>query len=323
MFCECSNLTSLNLSEFDTSNVMYMICMFSDCSSLTKLDLKSFDTSNVTMMSDEYSVRGMFSGCTNLTDIDISSFDTSNISDFRAMFSDCRSLKKLNLEKLDTSHAKYMSDMFSGCSGLATLDLSGFDTSKVTGMDNMLSNCSSLSMLDLSGFDTSSISDKYCGDIFGCLFSSSEVTWNSLNILKTPKSNNQNISLPRKMCDDEGNEYTQLPILSKSITLKPVIISPTPTIAPTPTVTPRPTITPRPVITAIPKRNISLCSVSGLSQSYGFSGKAYSPTVTVKVDGVTLTKDKDYTVDYLNNKKQPKNFLKTTKKCFKGILDWI
>ena len=104
------------------------------------------------------------------------------------------------------------------------------------------------------------------------------------------------------MCDDAGNEYEQLPILSESITLRPVIITSMPTVTPRPIISRRPTITPtpKPVITAIPQRNISLCSVSGLSLSYGYSGKAYTPAITVKVDGETLTKDIDYTVDYLN-----------------------
>ena len=42
-------------------------------------------------------------------------------------------------------------------------------------------------------------------------------------------------------------------------------------------------------------------TVGGVSLSYGYSGKAYTPTVTVKVDGVTLTKDTDYAVKYENN----------------------
>ena len=105
------------------------------------------------------------------------------------------------------------------------------------------------------------------------------------------------------MCDDAGNEYEKLPILSESITLRAEILTPRPTVTPIYTITPKATITPRPTITPIPKRNISLCSVSGMSQSYGYSGKAYTPAITVKVDGETLTKDKDYTVDYVNNKK--------------------
>ena len=42
-------------------------------------------------------------------------------------------------------------------------------------------------------------------------------------------------------------------------------------------------------------------SVGGVSLSYGYSGKSYTPAVTVKLGGVTLTKETDYTVKYENN----------------------
>ena len=38
MFYNCSSLTSLNLSNFNTNNVNYMGGMFSGCSSLTSLN---------------------------------------------------------------------------------------------------------------------------------------------------------------------------------------------------------------------------------------------------------------------------------------------
>ena len=46
---------------------------------------------------------------------------------------------------------------------------------------------------------------------------------------------------------------------------------------------------------------IEKASVAGNSLSYGYSGKAYTPAVTVKLNGVTLTKDTDYTIAYKNN----------------------
>ena len=47
MFIRCYNLISLNLSSFNTSEVMNMDSMFNDCRSLISLDLSSFDTSRV------------------------------------------------------------------------------------------------------------------------------------------------------------------------------------------------------------------------------------------------------------------------------------
>ncbi len=61
MFFNCSSLTSLNLSNFNTNNVTNMNSMFSNCSSLTSLNLSNFNTNNVTDMCRMFS--GMNKGC--------------------------------------------------------------------------------------------------------------------------------------------------------------------------------------------------------------------------------------------------------------------
>ena len=50
MFHECSNITNIDLSSFNTQNVTNMYCMFHNCSNLTNIDLSSFNTQNVTNM---------------------------------------------------------------------------------------------------------------------------------------------------------------------------------------------------------------------------------------------------------------------------------
>ena len=59
-------------------NVTHMIYMF-DNSLITSLDLSNFDTSNTTHMT------GMFRN-TKATTLDLSSFDTSNVTDMDYMF---------------------------------------------------------------------------------------------------------------------------------------------------------------------------------------------------------------------------------------------
>ena len=61
MFCGCSSLTSLNLSNFNTNNVNNMSAMFHNCSSLTSLNLSNFNTNNVTNMS--YMFSGIKKSC--------------------------------------------------------------------------------------------------------------------------------------------------------------------------------------------------------------------------------------------------------------------
>ena len=60
MFYRCSNLTSLDVSNFNTELVTDMSVMFSGCSNLTSLDVSKFDTSSVTYGYD------MFLSCDNL-----------------------------------------------------------------------------------------------------------------------------------------------------------------------------------------------------------------------------------------------------------------
>lgn len=153
MFASCVNLTSLDLSGFNTSAVTDMGNMFYGCSSLINLDLSDFDTSAVTNMGT------MFSNCNSLTNLDLSSFNTSAVIRMDNMFSGCSSLTDLDLSSFDTSAVKNMTSMFESCSSLASLDLSGFDTSVGPRMDSIFKNCDNLTSLNLSSFDTSALTD--------------------------------------------------------------------------------------------------------------------------------------------------------------------
>ena len=55
MFNGCESLTSLDLSNFNTSLVESMSSMFFDCKLLKILNLKNFDTSKVTNTEDMFS----------------------------------------------------------------------------------------------------------------------------------------------------------------------------------------------------------------------------------------------------------------------------
>ena len=151
MFLGMSKLTALNLSNFDTSQVKYMNYMFSGMSNLTTLNISNFDTSQVTDMSY------MFMHMSSLTTLDLSNFNTSKVTNMGNMFYGMRNLTTFNLSSFDTSKVTNMASMFSGMSNLTTLDLSNFDTSQVTNMVSMFSNMSSLTALDLSSFNTSKV----------------------------------------------------------------------------------------------------------------------------------------------------------------------
>ncbi|MCI2041554.1 MAG: BspA family leucine-rich repeat surface protein [Bacilli bacterium] len=153
MFIGCSSLTNLDVSNFDTSQVTNMEGMFSDCSDLTSLDVRNFDTSKVTDM------HGMFGGCRSLTSLDLTNFDTSKVMDMSYMFSYCYILTDLDVSNFNTSQVTNMNSMFNHCEQLTSLDVSNFDTSKVTDMNDMFYRCISLTSLDLRNFNTSQVTN--------------------------------------------------------------------------------------------------------------------------------------------------------------------
>ena len=152
MFYWMSRLTALDVSNFDTSKATNMNKMFSRTDKLITLDLSNFDTSQVTDMSY------MFDDADNLTTLDLSNFDTSKVTNMDHMFSNTYNLTTLDLSNFNTSKVTNMDSMFF-TSGLTSLNLSSFNTSKVTNMDRMFSNTYNLTTLDLSNFNTSKVTN--------------------------------------------------------------------------------------------------------------------------------------------------------------------
>ena len=156
-------IKSLDMTNWDTSDVTDMSRMFYGCAYLTSIDVSKWNTSNVTNMS------GIFTGCSSLTSIDVSNWDTSNVTDMTYMFGSILDnyggpdhflvFNNINLNNINTSNVTNMSYMFCGCNKLTNIDVSGFDTSKVAYMGGIFNSCSSLTTVDVSNWDTSKVTD--------------------------------------------------------------------------------------------------------------------------------------------------------------------
>ena len=183
---QSSKATTLDVSNFDTSNITDMSRMF-DRSQATTLDLSNFDTSNVTDMS------WMFWG-SKATTLDVSNFNTSKVTNMNCMFSSSQATT-LDVSNFDTSNVMDMGGMFY-YSQATTLDVSNFDTSKVTNMSSMFGN-SQATILDVSNFDTSNVTDM------GYMF------WNSkATTLDVSNFDTSNVTDMRVMFD--GSQVTIL-----------------------------------------------------------------------------------------------------------------
>ena len=145
VFGDCTSLSNLDISRFNTENVTTMEQMFYNCRSLADLNVSSFNTSEVQTM------YGMFSNCSSLTELDVTGFDVSNVFSFEEMFYNCT-----NLERLDVSgfklypYANYdFERMFYGCSKIESLDLRYFNTLNSISNESMFENMTSLKSIML------------------------------------------------------------------------------------------------------------------------------------------------------------------------------
>ena len=179
VFYECSALTQLDLSNWDTRNIQYMISTFSGCNNLTEINCSRWNTSKVTNIQSmfagcssiqtipvrDWNVSSLgyadnaFVNCTVLTTLDVSKWDTSNLRATSSMFSNCRSLNTIDVSKWKMNNVTRIDRMFSGCEKLTTLDVSKWDTSKVVNASSAFSACRILPTLDVSKWDTSKMTN--------------------------------------------------------------------------------------------------------------------------------------------------------------------
>ncbi len=176
VFEECYGLLSIEgLELFDTHSVTTMALMFEYCYRISSIDVSNFNTSNVTTL------ERMFNGCYALSQLDVSGFNTSKVTSMVSMFDSCRSIEYLDVSGFDTSKCKYLVAMFDGCEKLESIDVSSFRFDSLNhstcgisligywpiDIDLMFRDCKSLKTLDLSTWDTSIINKPY-GLFQGC-----------------------------------------------------------------------------------------------------------------------------------------------------------
>lgn len=172
MFHSLVNLTSLDVSSFDTSKVKGMGNMFFGDEKLTSLDLSNFDTQSLTNMDK------MFYGMSSLTNLNISSFNTSKVTNMDSLFYGMVNIENINASNFDTRNVTNMNHMFSSMHKLKQLQLPAtFNTSGVTDMGYMFYNSKSLTSLDVSMFNTEKVTNMR--EMFGYLESVTSIKFGS------------------------------------------------------------------------------------------------------------------------------------------------
>ena len=148
-FCDYA-VKSLDVSQFDTSNIKNFYGVFLECHALENLDVSNWNTSKATDISY------MFLLNEALTSLDLSKWDTSNVTDMGYMFYGAKSLVSLDLSKWDTSNVTDMSYMFCTARGIKKLNLSNFNVSKVTTFEMIFSYMDAVTSIDITNWNLGS-----------------------------------------------------------------------------------------------------------------------------------------------------------------------
>ena len=183
MFNNCTSLTSLNVSNWDVSNVTIFKSMFSGgnygnpAMKIKNLNVSNWDMSSATDIS--FMFYG-FQGC----NLDLSRWDVSKVQNFdhmtahtyinigdvsnwytpaatnmNAMFYSVTN-EVLNVSNLVTDNVMCFEQMFENCRNLKKIiGLEKFNTSNSVGFSEMFKDCHQLTELDLSSFDTTKAKD--------------------------------------------------------------------------------------------------------------------------------------------------------------------
>ena len=158
MFTSDIGLKSLNVSNFKTDKVNDFSNMFSSCKALKSITgLDTWKTTGAILdKPTDINMSLMFAYNDNLETLNLSKFDTSNVINFYAMFFYCKKLTSIaGLNNWKTKSATNMSSMFAGCQNLESITgLDNWDTTAATNMSSMFASATSLQKLDLSSFDT-------------------------------------------------------------------------------------------------------------------------------------------------------------------------
>ena len=116
----------IDISGWDTSNVINMSYMFNRCTKLKKIiGIENLDVSKLK------TTKIMFYGCKNLVELDLTNWNTISLENMSYMFCNCANLKIIkNIENWQLPNIKDVSYMFYYCAKL-DVDLSNWDLTNI------------------------------------------------------------------------------------------------------------------------------------------------------------------------------------------------
>ena len=146
MFCNCGSLAGFDftLTDLDVSSAETLASMFGNCTDLTSIDLSPWNTQNVESMS------GMFAGCSSLERLLFRNFNMSKCFNLEHMFRACTKLRVLDVNFSNATKFAWCYGIFQGCESLEMLDLHTWNTPELEETGRMFYGCSNLKTIYVS-----------------------------------------------------------------------------------------------------------------------------------------------------------------------------
>ena len=154
-FRSCTNLISVDFSEFDGTGYDSMAETFYNCPKLTSISWGECKFPN--MKSLYYT----FDACSALTNIDLSPFEGAPISSLSGTFYDCKAVTHLDLTPLSGAPITEIDDAFRNCETIKSLDLSALDGIIVSTPNALFWGCRNLESIDLTPLRNSTLDKPY------------------------------------------------------------------------------------------------------------------------------------------------------------------
>ena len=151
-----NNKLFVDLTDIDVSELDDLSGVFAFLNKVEVIDISGWDTSNVIYM------HHMFSQCKNLKNIiGIENLDVSKLEKANFMFFCCKNLVELDLTNWNPISLEYASYMFYGCSNLKIIkNIENWQLQSIKNVRQMFYNCVKLNV-DLSNWDLTNIKDDF------------------------------------------------------------------------------------------------------------------------------------------------------------------
>lgn len=143
MFAYMDNLTGISFDNISTSAARTMQHMFAYCPKLSDVDLSKFETQNIVDYGSCFRNAAISTETANNKIIPY--LNTSKARDIGGLFINCTNLTgALDMSNLSSAKAETIASIVQGCTGLTSVDISGFTTGTITNIENMFAGCTNL-----------------------------------------------------------------------------------------------------------------------------------------------------------------------------------